>query len=567
MSFCILPERANAFRQALKDKTIDLKDLLDPKMTSEERTAIFRDYTGTDAEAKQLNTQFEEKLVLKNRLLGIKNLFSKAAGIGKYSDANQEEAAKAMSDYKAKQQERIFSPKENEAFLNDLVDKKMGIHIDKETAATVFKMQGEVNKAKDAIADGGDRMDYGRAKVALDNYLNSVEDSGPARTFTEQLKHPGEMLSEVAATSKGLKASLDNSAIFRQGWKTMFTDPKIWAKNAATSFKDLVQQFGGEEVMDEVQAEIQSRPTYDKMQEAGLDVGTTEEEFPTHLVERLPIIGRAYKASEAAYTGFVYRTRADVFDKYLNAAETAGVDVTDKEQLESIGKLVNSLTGRGYLGKTGERAAGVVNNLFFSPRFLKSQVDFLTAHQLQKGVTPFVRKQAATNLVKVIGGIASILGIAYALNPKSVDFDPRSSNFGKIKIGTTTFDVAGGMGSVLTLAARLATMSSKSSVTGKVTKLNSGKYGSQTGLDVVESFAEGKLSPIASIVRDLLEGQDYNYNKPTLPNEVSNLLTPLPITNATQFYQNPHGAGVLISVLADALGISVNNINPPKKKK
>lgn len=174
MSFCILPERAAAFRQALKDKTINLEDLLDPKMTSEERTAIFRDYTGTDAEAKQLNTQFEEKLVLKNRLLGIKNLFSKAAGIGKYSDANQEEAAKAMSDYKAKQQERIFSPKENEAFLNDLVDKKMGIHIDKETAATIFKMQGELNALKDKDATGAGVSDaYLTKQSELSHFIES----------------------------------------------------------------------------------------------------------------------------------------------------------------------------------------------------------------------------------------------------------------------------------------------------------------------------------------------------------------------------------------------------------
>lgn len=172
--FCILPERANAFRQALKDKTIDLKDLLDPKMTSEERTAIFRDYTGTDAEAKLLNTSFEEKLVLKNRLLGIKNLFSKAAGIGKYSDSSLDESAKAMSDYKAKQQERLFSPKENEAFLNDLVDKKMGIHIDKETAATVFKMQGELNElAKEPGGFAGVSDGYLQKQAELASFIES----------------------------------------------------------------------------------------------------------------------------------------------------------------------------------------------------------------------------------------------------------------------------------------------------------------------------------------------------------------------------------------------------------
>jgi hypothetical protein len=372
---------------------------------------------------------------------------------------------------------------------------------------------------------------------------------------------PAEALSEVAGTAKGLNASLDNSAIFRQGWKTLFTNPAIWLKNSMQSFVDLVRRFGGKHVIDEVNAEIHSRPTYDLMRKAKLDVGTTEEQFPTHLPAKIPIIGRFYKASEAAYTGFVYRMRADIFDKYINIAKNSGIDL-DKAQLESIGKLVNSLTGRGHLG-AAEKVAGTVNNVFFSPRFLKSNIDFLTAHQLQKGVTPFVRKQAAQNLVKAIVGTASVLSIANAIWPNSVELDPRSSNFGKIKIGNTTFDVSGGMASIMTLAARLLTLSSKSPITGKVNKLNSGKYGSQTGIDVLVNFSEGKLSPFAAVIRDILKGKDFNRNKPTVSSELKNLFVPLPVKNAIQLEQSKD-APVLAGIIADALGVSVNTIQPKK---
>jgi hypothetical protein len=274
-----------------------------------------------------------------------------------------------------------------------------------------------------------------------------------------------------------------------------------------------------------------------------------------------------YKASEAAYTGMVYRMRADVFDKYLTIAKTAGVDITDKVQLESIGKLVNSLTGRGTLSKFGlsDKGGNTINNLFFSPRFLSSNIDFLTAHQLQKGVTPFVRKTAAMNLLKVIAGSASVLAIANALMPGSVETDPRSSNFGKIRINGTTFDVSGGMGSILVLAAKLATKSSKSSTTNKVTPLDSGKFGAQSSVDVLVSFAEGKLSPIASLGKDLLTGRDFYGNKITPQGEANNLLTPLPITNTVQLYQAKN-APILAGIIADMLGISVNPPNPPKKK-
>ena len=160
--------------------------------------------------------------------------------------------------------------------------------------------------------------------------------------------------------------------------------------------------------------------------------------------------------------------------------------------------------------------------------------------------------------MKVISGSAAILAISNAVNPGSVETDPRSSDFGKIKIGATRFDVSGGMSSILTLASRLITMSSKSSSTGKITDLNSGEFEAQTGADVVYNFFENKLSPASSIVKDLLKGQDYNGNKVTLINEIGNLFMPIPITTFVELQNNPKSANILIAMLADELGISVN---------
>src|SRR5436309_2307439 len=68
------------------------------------------------------------------------------------------------------------------------------------------------------------------------------------------LKAPGRLDlkigNSIAGNAKALKASMDNSAIFRQGWKTLLTHPGIWQKNARQSFVDLVQSFGGKAVMD-----------------------------------------------------------------------------------------------------------------------------------------------------------------------------------------------------------------------------------------------------------------------------------------------------------------------------
>lgn len=417
--------------------------------------------------------------------------------------------------------------------------------------------------ARRSIAEGEDRLIYGRAKVRLENYVSSLLDKSIGQQFKER------PLSTLGGTMKSIKASLDDSAIFRQGWKTMFTHPEQWQRNARKSFGDIARSLGGQNTLDEVRADIVSRPTYEKMKEAKLAVGIREESFPSTVPEKIPVFGRLYKASENAFTGFVFRQRADVFDKYLKVAEEAGVDINDKHQLESIGKLVNSLTGRGNLGAL-ESAGNVVNNVFFSPRSVKAMIDTLTLHAGDK-MSSFARKQSAVNLVKIIAGTAVILAVANALNPNSVESDPRSADFGKIKIGNTRFDVTGGMSSLVTLGARLIPAlwgkgATKSSTTGKITPINSGKFGSQTGWDVLLNFGENKLSPISSIVKDILQGTDFSGNKISVGGELSNAFVPLPITNYAELAKDPNSANKLIAVIADALGIGTNTYSAKKKK-
>lgn len=561
MAYCIPKKQASVFLKYLQEGKITPEKLSD--MSPDERRSLFSEIVGNE-DAKEMNAALESKLILKDQKRGMVTWLKQTAGL---TEPRRRDLISTVEKL-----DEVLTPVSKQKYLGDLVSKRLGADVSFEEAKKISELAKAVRDAKAIKDSGGDRLIYGRADVALNNYVADLKNANRP-TILENLKSPSKILNEVAGTAKGLNASLDNSAIFRQGWKTLFTNPKIWLNNSRKSFVDLVRRFGGKHVIDEVNAEIHSRDTFPLMQKAKLDVGTTEEQFPTHLPSKIPIIGRFYTASEAAYTGFVYRMRADIFDKYIKIAETAGIDIRDKGELESIGKLVNSLTGRGHLG-AAEKVAGTVNNVFFSPRFLKSNIDFLTLHAFDKDfgtINPikykewnFSRKASAENLVKVIAGTASVLAIASIIKPGSVELDPRSSNFGKIKIGNTTFDVSGGMASILTLAARLLTLSSKSALTGKVNKLNSGKYGAQTGTDVIVNFTEGKLSPAAGIMRDILKGEDYNGNKPTFLNEANNLFTPLPVKNFIQLSQAKN-APVLAGIIADSLGVSVNTIQPYKK--
>jgi hypothetical protein len=490
-NFCLLPQYADALAERIKTGALNVADLA--KLSSEDRRAALADVIG-DANAEHVNAAFESKLLLQNQQKGLET-WIKQTTKGKPEIQRDLLARVARMD-------KVLDPKDADGFLADLAKQRLGFGVTMEEAGKIAELAKATSEAKAAMENGGDRMDYGRAKVAFSNYVSDLKNAAPKEKLTV-----GSAIAKGASLSKSVKASLDNSALFRQGWKTLFSHPDVWAKNSLQSFKDFAQQAGGKAVLDEVNAEIQSRPNAlnGNYRKAKLAIGNVEDQFPSSLPEKVPGFGRLFKASEAAYNGFLYRTRADVFDKYVQIAEASG-DINEPGQLESIGNLVNSLTGRGHLGKA-EGAANVTNALFFSLRSLKSNVDFLTAHQFQGGATDFVREQAAKNLVQTIVGTATVLAVAHAVAPGSVEWNAESSDFGKIKDGNTRFDVTAGMGSLAVLAARLAMLKTKSTTTKIVSPLNSGQFASKTGLDVVHDFFENKLSPAAGIVRDLLKGR------------------------------------------------------------
>jgi len=546
--YCLPSNLANKFIEKLKDGSIDPANLAE--MSSEGRRTFFQTFMG-EIHSKYTNSLFESKLLLKNQQQGMITWAKTVSGL-------KPEARRDILSRVNKMTE-ILNPASEKAFLEDLVAHKLNTKVTIEQANRISELAKLTADKKEAIDKGGDRLEYGRAAVAFGNYVNGLKENAKKMTVSEQLK-PGQWAKgviNIGGIARSLKASMDNSAIFRQGWKTLWTNPGIWTKNAIKSFGDIGKVIGGKAVIDEVKADIVSRPNYDRMKKARLAVATIEEEFPSGLPEKIPVIGRFYKASQDAYMGFLYKQRADIFDKYMEIAERSNIDIDDKIQLESVGKLVNSLTGRGALGVL-EPSANIVNNVFFAPRLLKSHIDVLTAHLGDPKVSAFAKKQAAINLIKITSGTAAILVIANAAKPGSVDKDPRSADFGKIKIGNTRFDVSGGMASVVTLASRLITNSTKSSTTGLVKQLGTGEYGASDRLDVVYNFFENKLSPLYSVMKNLATGRDFKGKKPTIISTAEDLFVPIIFTNYKELKDDPDSADMLLSMIAEGLGISTN---------
>lgn len=170
MISCILPNKVEDFKNALKDKDIKLSDLIN--LDHDKMVEKLTPHVGKDAEG--VATLIESKLVLKNRMLGIKNALEKLTKTGKYSTEKIAEAQQRLSEYRAAQQERIFSPKEHESFLGGMVEKELGFKAPKEVAKKVFDLTQSVSKSKEVEPTSlGVSDEYFKSKDNLNRYVES----------------------------------------------------------------------------------------------------------------------------------------------------------------------------------------------------------------------------------------------------------------------------------------------------------------------------------------------------------------------------------------------------------
>jgi hypothetical protein len=571
MAFCLtLPEKQK-FKQALRSGELNIAELA-KMVSSEERRNALAKYVGKE-NAVQVNALLESKFLLKDIVAGAKRWIKKVSVEG---SPLQKDLITRLAEMK------VF---QGEQFYQDLATIKLRMQPTEEQAKTVTDLAKDiVNLKAKADKDGvfankSEQVTYGLTKVALEKYLGDMKMEAKRIFFREQpVKKVLSLISELPGTFKSAVASMDNSFWGRQGIKT-FWDPRlthIWLKNFLKSWVNIGKQIfakgkwyksGDDAVMDLIKANIYSRPNgVNGKYEAGkygLSV-LSEEAYPSSSLEKIPLLGRLFKASEVAYNGGALTLRADLADRLIKIAEKQGVDTLDPEQAVGMGHLISSQTGRGDIGRA-EMMGKEINTIFFSIKFLKSNFDTLTAHILDPKVraNPVARKEAAMNILSIIATLGSVLTVAKLLNKDSVEEDPRSTNFGKIKVFGHWTDMTGGMASLVTLASWLIPTFhngqlgfwSKNSA-GVYRNLISGEFGMQTGMDVINSFWQGKLSPIAGIFRDMWQGKDYSGKPFTATSALWNSTTPISIQNLQQLLNDPASSFVLGSMILDALGFS-----------
>lgn len=570
-TWCLIKEQSDKFKKALRSGDINPQKLAD--MSSGERRSFLEKFVGKD-NAPQINSLFESKLLLKNQKAGMISWAKKVGGLTK----------ERRTDLIAKIErlDKVLDPKDEKAFLQDLASDRLGVDVSATEAKTIFDLAEAAKEAKSkanensTFATKDERLNYGWSQVNLENYINDLKlKANKISVKNEPVRFAAETVKGVPGFLKSALSSLDNSYFGRQGIKTLlnpFTS-HLWAKNFIKSWGDIGKELIGRNAIDAIKSDIYSRPNalngkYKALgKNAGLSV-FSEEAFPSALPGRIPLLGRLYKASESAYNGGALRLRADLADRLIKRAEKHGIDVLNKKEGEGIGTLIGSTTGRGSLGRA-EGIAGITNNIFFSIKFLKSNFDTLTAHQFDSKATKFSRAEARKNLLAMTVTTAGVLTIANMLDPGSVEEDPRSANFGKIKIFGRWTDITGGMAPMVTLAMRLMpTMHDGewgfwTKTASGYRKLNEPGYGKETALDVAENFFEGKFSPGLGIIRDLWKGQTFSGDPVTIEGILKGSTIPLGIQNFEQMKKDPGSSNILASMMLESVGFSSSPTSYP----
>ncbi len=400
--------------------------------------------------------------------------------------------------------------------------------------------------------------------------INLLSEVFPKDFVRAALKHRSRMTkvmdvaANVANLPRSLMSSFDLSAPLRQG---IFM---VGRKEFYSAFRDMFKAFGSERAYNGIMGDVRAKPTYNLMEESGLalmdmgyDLSKREEAFMSRWAEKIPVVGQGVKMSERAYTGFLNKLRADVFDDIVTKATSRGSDLAENpENLKALADYINNATGRGNLGKLSQ-AGPLLNGLFFSPRLIASRVNLLRPDYYVK-LPPEVRKEAIRDLV-TFGGIAtSVITLAKA-GGADVETDPRSSDFAKIKTGNTRYDVLGGFGQYLTLGARLASNETKTAK-GKVEELGK-KYGSRTRLDTLLNFGINKESPIASFITDYLRGKDPIGQPFDLKTAIAKRFVPMFAQDANEVVKEEGIAGVPMAIPGlFGVGIQSYDANTPRSK-
>lgn len=308
---------------------------------------------------------------------------------------------------------------------------------------------------------------------------------------------------DVANAPRSILTSFDLSAPFRQG-AMLVGHPREFFGN----LKPMLEAFASKDAAETVDAAIRSGSRGAIKDQAGLylsplDNATAsltqrEEAYMSRLTGKVPGVA----GSQRAYATFLNKTRSDVFDHFW---ESLPLEAQTIENAQRYAHFINAATGRGSLPNAVKNLAPALNAAFFSPRYfvsrfesngmgVKAIADVAKGVAMRQSLDP-VAKQIAGDVLKFYAAGASALTLAAAAGA-NVELDPRSSDFGKIKVGDTRYDIWAGNQQIARFIAQEASGQRNSN----------GVISENPRNRVALNFLRSKLAPLPGLSWDTLKG-------------------------------------------------------------
>jgi thioredoxin reductase len=343
----------------------------------------------------------------------------------------------------------------------------------------------------------------------------------------------------IVDLSRALMTSSDLSAVKRQGGLMLHGHPI----RSIQAIPDMLRAARSDKDYFDLMQDIRERPNahYYVTSKLGItDIKTPkfsdmEEMYGSQWADKIPIVGH----SQRAYVYFLNRLRADAFDNMARNLPNNGIPTPD--QAYGISNFINTWTGRGRVPQQLIGSMHFLNNLFFAPRYTLSRFESLMGDPFWAARNaPGVRSMIAKEYARTLTGYGVVYGLMYwgmrNMHNAGIEPDPRSSDWMKVRIGDTRWDMLAGMGQTAVLMARLgATALEPTGLVkggyktpgGEIKSLRNPKYGQKGVSDVIQEWGRSKIAPMPSMIWNGLAGERVGGQPTTWTKELLSLMVPI----------------------------------------
>lgn len=368
------------------------------------------------------------------------------------------------------------------------------------------------------------------------------------------------LIGDIGNIPRGIMSSFDLSGSLRQAG---FLGPryrKEWKNAMGAQLKAIGSEGGARQIQDAIEngpmAQYRKGRLYQAAWDGSAPLDAREEAFMSDLAGKLPGV----KQTGRGYSVMLNKYRADVFDTMVARLPEAA---RTPERLDAYARYVEAATGRGYIPESLSKFVPAFNAAFFSPRFLAS---IPQRHLAMLTKDPYLRKEVAKDLVHFYGTGLTVLGSVAAAKEAgllgdnvTIELDPRSSDWGKVKVGDTRFDIWGGHQQFARMMTRVSlAVPGINQIVPENTKNSRGKLSDENAVAVATRFLRNKASPLLNLEEQLRTGEGGGGQPaPGATETALRLVTPLLFQEMYDSYQ-VGGAGAAAMTVPAGLGIGVN---------